>query len=88
MGNMMLRRSPTFGTGNSSVERIHEMTKEELRILKGELQELHVELKGLKKELLATRAAELGQIGYASGMKPRLRLSEANMFVGAQGPVF
>jgi hypothetical protein len=86
--NMMLRHSPTFGTGNSFVERVRRMTREELRILKGELQQLHVELKGFKKELLATRAAELGQLGYASGMKPRLRLSEVNMFVGAQGPAF
>ena len=51
------------------------MTVEELHALKSELQQLNVEVKSFKKELLTTRKAELEQTSHAPTRKAHLTVS-------------
>ncbi len=51
------------------------MTVEELHALKSELQQLNVEVKSFKKELLTTRTAELEQTSRAPASKAYLTVS-------------
>ena len=51
------------------------MTVEELHALKSELQQLNVEVKSFKKELLTTRTAELEQTFRTPPSKAHLTMS-------------
>jgi hypothetical protein len=51
------------------------MTVEELRAFKSELQQLNIELKNLKRQLLVTRTEQLERTIRVSERKGHLRLS-------------
>jgi len=58
------------------------MTVKQLKTVKSQLQQLNVELKDFKEELLAARTKELEQTIYMLASKPHLSLYGASMLVG------
>jgi peptidoglycan hydrolase CwlO-like protein len=57
------------------------MTMEEFQTLKNELQQLNVEMKRFKEELLTTRIEELKQIVHAPARRLYPRMPEISMSV-------
>ncbi|MFH1716821.1 MAG: hypothetical protein ABIF19_05680 [Planctomycetota bacterium] len=55
------------------------MKMDEFHALKNELEQLNVELKRFKEELLTTRIEELEQIVHAPARRSHLRMPEINM---------
>ena len=57
------------------------MTMDELQAVKNELQQLSLEVKRFKEELLTTKIEELEQIVHASARRLPLRMPETSMSI-------
>jgi len=57
------------------------MKMDEFYALKNELEQLNVELKRFKEELLTTRIEELEQIVHAPARRSHLRITDINMLM-------